>query len=285
MCRAQYDVLGDERSTTEVPHGILQGRHERILVYICHFSIDDTISSKSGVSLQARLLALIQELQNQVDTLNAAATTATTASVVFADTPNTLEVENIIDYKTKLGASIYERGCQALNNKALTKGFPCPSTSPSSLLKLFIARHPKWGGTKALSKSPPLSIVMARPIDIIKEYGQIDEAMLKTQCERFCKAGEADAQSRAKQNNTMVCICLGKSLTASAQAKLLACRAKFTFNGVEYAPLMYKIIMRLTTMDSVATNQTLCENLQALVTFAAAVQGNIDKIHKEFDKN
>jgi hypothetical protein len=54
------------------------------------------------------LLNLIQELQNQVDTLNAAATTATTAPVVFADTPNTFEVENIIDYKTKQGASIYE---------------------------------------------------------------------------------------------------------------------------------------------------------------------------------
>jgi hypothetical protein len=100
-----------------------------------------------------------------------------------------------------------------------------------------------------------------KTINIIKEYGHIDEATLETQCEQFCKAGEADAQSRAKQNNTMMCICLGKSLTASAQAKLLACHAQFTFDGVEYAPLMYKLIMRLTTMDYVATNQTLCENL------------------------
>jgi hypothetical protein len=69
------------------------------------------------------LLALIQELRTQVDTLNAAATTATTATVVFVDTPNTLEVEIIIDYKTKQGTSIYEQGCQALDDKALTKGF------------------------------------------------------------------------------------------------------------------------------------------------------------------
>ena len=48
---------------------------------------------------------------------------------------------------------------------------------------------------------------------------------------------------------------------------------------------MYKIIMRLTTMDSVATNQSLRKNLQALATFAATVQGDIDKIHEEFDKN
>ena len=110
-----------------------------------------------------------------------------------------------------------------------------------------------------------------RNIDIIKQYGQIDEATLKTQCEHFCKAGEADAQSRAKQNNTMMCACLSKTLTASAQAKLLACRSEFTFDGVEYSPLMYTIIIRLTAMDSVATNQSLHENLQALATFAATV--------------
>ncbi len=83
-----------------------------------------------------------------------------------------------------------------------------------------------------------------------------------------------------------MCICLGKSLTAAAQAKLLAHSSEFTFNDVEYAPLMYKIIMRLTTMmDSVATTQSLHKNLQNLATFAATVQGDIDKIHEEFDKN
>jgi hypothetical protein len=83
----------------------------------------------------------------------------------------------------------------------------------------------------------------------------------------------------------MMCICLSKSLTAASQDKLLAHRSKFTFNDVEYAPLMYKIITQLTTMDSVATTQSLCENLHNLSTFAATVQGDIDKIHKEFGKN
>ena len=43
--------------------------------------------------------------------------------------------------------------------------------------------------------------------------------------------------------------------------------------------------MRLTTMDSVATTQSLRENLQTLAMFAATVQGDIDKIHEEFDRN
>jgi hypothetical protein len=122
-------------------------------------------------------------------------------------------------------------------------------------------------------------------VDIIKSYGQMNEATLKTACERFCKAGEVDAESRAKQNNTMMSMCLNKSLTASAKASLLTYRAEYTFDGVEYAPLMYKIIMRLATIDSVATTQTLRDNLQNLGVFAVTVKGDIDKVNAEFDTN
>jgi hypothetical protein len=57
------------------------------------------------------------------------------------------------------------------------------------------------------------------------------------------------------------------------------------FDGVEYAPLMYKIIMRLATINSIATTQMLCDNLQWLGTFAAMVSGNINKVCSKFDKN
>jgi hypothetical protein len=72
-----------------------------------------------------------------------------------------------------------------------------------------------------------------KDVDIIKEYGQIYEETLKTACKRFCKAGEADAESRAKQNNGMLAVCLGKSLTAEAQARLLTYHNEYTFHGVE----------------------------------------------------
>jgi hypothetical protein len=43
--------------------------------------------------------------------------------------------------------------------------------------------------------------------------------------------------------------------------------------------------MRLATINSVATTQTLCNNLQSLGMYAATVSSNIDKVHSEFDKN
>jgi hypothetical protein len=55
----------------------------------------------------------------------------------------------------------------------------------------------------------------------------------------------------------MMATCLAKSLTADAQARLLTYRSKYTFDGIEYTPLMYKVIMRLATINTVATTQTL----------------------------
>ncbi len=83
----------------------------------------------------------------------------------------------------------------------------------------------------------------------------------------------------------MMSICLAKSLTADAQARLLTYRNKYIFYGVEYIPLMYKIIMCLATINSITITQTLCNNLQSLGVYAATVSGNIDKIEDVFDKD
>jgi hypothetical protein len=77
----------------------------------------------------------------------------------------------------------------------------------------------------------------------------------------------------------MMSICLAKSLPADAQARLLTYRNKYTFDGVEYTPLMYKIIMRLATINPAATTQMLRDILQSLGVYVATISGNIDKVH------
>ena len=199
------------------------------------------------------LLALVQTLQAQVTALTAAAPAAPNviaapaAPIVFADTPSTLGVEDIIDYKTKQGNTIFEQGCQPLDDKALTDGFSMSMSQSVVFVEALQRKCTLMGWNQGNKQITSFVNRDGKTIDIIKQYGQIDEAALKAQCETFCKPGAANSQSRAKQNNTMMCICLGKSLTAAAQAKLLAHRSEFTFDDVKYAPLMYKIIMRLTT--------------------------------------
>ncbi len=79
--------------------------------------------------------------------------------------------------------------------------------------------------------------------------------------------------------------CLSNLLSMEAKVRLLTYQNDYTFDGVEYAPLMYKVIMRLATINLIATTQTLRDNLENLGVFTATVNGNIDKIDSEFDQN
>ena len=237
------------------------------------------------------LQALIQMLQTQVTALQNAAPAAQAApaaaatQVVFADSPQTLGVDNIINYSKKLGKDIYEKGCKALDDKALTDGFNMTANDTFVFVEAFERKAKLMGWSTGTKQITTFNNCDGVSIGIIKNYGQIDLATLKTACERFCKTGEADAQSSAKQNNTMIANCLSKSLSLTAKVQLLTYRNEYTFDGVEDAPAMYKVIMHLATINSVATTQTLRENLHNLSVFAAAVSGDIDKINTELDTN
>jgi hypothetical protein len=79
----------------------------------------------------AELQALILQLQTQVEALENAATVAPIVqaaptapqAVIFADTPQTLGAEDLINYLSKQGSDIYKQGIAPLDDKALTNGF------------------------------------------------------------------------------------------------------------------------------------------------------------------
>ena len=48
-----------------------------------------------------------------------AAPAASATQVVFAKTPQTLGIDDLISYSMKRGKDIYNQGCKALDNKAL----------------------------------------------------------------------------------------------------------------------------------------------------------------------
>jgi hypothetical protein len=100
--------------------------------------------------LQALIQALqvqFQALQNAAPAVQAAPAAATTP-VVFADTPQTLGVDDLIDYSTKRGQLIYDQGCKALNDKALTNGFNMIPNKTVIFVKAFQRHADVMGWTK-----------------------------------------------------------------------------------------------------------------------------------------
>ncbi len=77
----------------------------------------------------AKLMAIINTLQAQIVALQnavpaaAAAPPAGAATMVFTDMPQMLGINDLIDYLTKRGSTIFEQGCKPLNDKALTNSF------------------------------------------------------------------------------------------------------------------------------------------------------------------
>jgi hypothetical protein len=235
----------------------------------------------------AKLQALILQLQSQVATLMLGATPAgpVPAAIVFADTPQLLYSDDLINYSMKRRSSIYEQGCKTLDDKTLNDGFGMTPDQTVVFVESLTRCTTPMGWNAGSKQITTFTNRSGKAMDIIKEYGQINEVTLKTVCEGFCKAGEADAESQAKQNNGMLAVCLGKSFTAEAQVRLLTYRNEYSVDGVEYAPLMYKIIMRLATIDTVTTTQVLRDNHNNLGVFTATVNGDINKINGEFVKN
>ena len=130
------------------------------------------------------------------------------AVVTFPDTPQRLNANDLLDYLTKRGSCIYEQGCKALDNKALAGGFGMTTDQTVVFVEAVSCQATAMGWNKGTKQITTFANHGGTLVDLIKCYGQIDEATLKIACKRFCKAGEVDAKSHAKQNKMMMAICL-----------------------------------------------------------------------------
>jgi hypothetical protein len=121
------------------------------------------------------LQALIQMLQAQVAILQAAIPAAPAAGaaavVTFADTPQTLNADDLLDYSTKRGSSIYEQGCKALDDKALAGSFGMTTDQTVVFVKAVSHRATAMGWKKDTKQITTFANRGGTPVDIIKCYG------------------------------------------------------------------------------------------------------------------
>jgi hypothetical protein len=138
---------------------------------------------------------LILTLQGQVTALqNTApvaqvAPAAATTQVVFAEMPQTLGVDDLIDYSTKRGKDIYNQGRNALDDKALTNGFNMTPNETVVFIEALERKADSMGWSKGTKQITKFTNRDGVDINIIKNYGQINMATLKTACEQFCEGG------------------------------------------------------------------------------------------------
>ena len=181
--------------------------------------------------LQAKLATICNvNLANQVTMLQAATATAAAAltaptAVMFALTPATSNLTELLDYSSKLGGQIYKEGCKKLTDD---EGFAMTPATTAAFVKVFANRCNIMGWNQGAEGISLLQNSAGLDLDIIKAFGQIDKATLKLCCDVFCQAGGAKFQSRAAQNNHMMAQCLKNSLTPAGLARLEPYQAQYT---------------------------------------------------------
>ena len=74
-----------------------------------------------------------------------------------------------------------------------------------------------------------------------------------------------DREERANQNNHMMAECILSSLTPECQLKLTQYEKEYTIGGTICAALLFKVLMRMSTMDSVATIKSESKKKDELV--------------------
>jgi hypothetical protein len=135
--------------------------------------------------LQALILLLQAQVANLWAAIPAAPATDAAAVIAFADTPQTLNVNDHLDYSTKRGSSIYEQGCKALDNKALAGSFGMTTDQTAVFVKAVSCHATAMGWTKGAKQITTFANCDGTLVDLIKCYEQIDEATLKIACKRF----------------------------------------------------------------------------------------------------
>ncbi len=206
------------------------------------------------------------------------------AATGFALTPGIAAGDNLINFSTKNGLVLYKAGIEPLPT-----AFDLKAEQVVIFEKELANKVSSMGWNKGAQNITTYKNQDGCTIDLISEYGQINHQTLKTACENFVMQTGIRGQQRAAQNNKHMWRCINDSITKQAKAKVLSYRDDYEINnnGVKKiaAPLLYKTIMRLATLDSNATNRQLRANLRKLTSYAISENGNTDKIHTYFDQN
>ena len=242
---------------------------------------------ESVTNLNNQLNNLVQLVQPVLQ--NLAVPGQAPAPATFATTPGTNKVTDLIDYATRYGASLYEEGAKGLYDSTEEK-FDLDNLKAVSFQREVKARVEKMGWNNP-DQGITTYLVDGSTFDLIEDYGRISMQEIQSQSEPFYLNGGAKSQSRAAQNNAMMTQMLLKSLTQGAKDQVAVYKDEYELsNGaannpqiVQVAPALYKVIMRLTTLDTKITTKALRDTILDIPAYCSAVNGDIDKVHTLFN--
>jgi hypothetical protein len=210
---AQLQQLVGQLNALQQTVGDLQTSNNTLTARIATLEAENTTLTAANMTLTAQ----VQNLPRGTAAGGAAGDGAGAATLVpFAATPVMVNHQDLINYSTKVGTAIYNKGCEKLTTEFDTK-----SSGTVVFTTELQAKWVKMGWHMGTQKIINFTNATGSTINIVHQYGQINMVTLQTQCEVFCTNSGTLFQARARQNNTMMSKCIMKMLTPAAKVRLL----------------------------------------------------------------
>jgi hypothetical protein len=247
---AQLQQLMGQLNTLQQTVRNLQASNDTLTTRIATLEAENTTLTAAYTTLTTQ----VQNIPRGAAAGGAAGGGAGAATLVpFAATPAMVNHEDLINYSTKVGMTIYNKGC-----KKLTTEFDMKSSGTVVYTTELQAKCVKMGWHTGTQQIINFTNPAGSTINIVHQYGQIDMVMLQTQCKVFCKSTGTLFQARARQNNDEQMH--HEDAYPCSQSQTLTFPRGLRDQQHYHTPLLHKKIMALATINSVPTTKTLRSN-------------------------
>jgi hypothetical protein len=175
---AQLQQLAGQLNTLQQTIGNLQASNTTLTTRIVTLGAESTTLTAANMTLMAQ----VANPGGAVAGGAARGGTGAAPLVTFAATPAMVNHQDLINYSTKVGTMIYDKGCEKL-----TTEFDMKSSGTVVYKTKLQAKCVKMGWHIGTQQIINFTNSAGPTINIVHQYGQINAATLQAQCEIFCK--------------------------------------------------------------------------------------------------
>ena len=184
---------------------------------------------------------------------------------VFALSPARANLNAFIDYNSAAGAKLFNKVTAPLDYT-----FDVEQGSVQTFIEALKDRAimAGWNVDNA-------NILNIGGINLLDAYGVLTLQDIQADAVTYI-----DDETRKAQNSYQMYVCIMSSLTDEGRAKLLTRAELYTRNQVSSGPLLFKVLMMMTSVDTVATISHIRLSLSNLDSYMTSINDDIEKFNQ-----
>ena len=193
--------------------------------------------------------------------------------VKFARNPGMANRSKLLDFNKSSTMKYYEKATKVL----LPELFDCESDRLYAFLKALKRRAKEFGWTEQdaiLSVPYDIDYPYEDQINMVTDYGVISIHQIRDHEEMYI-----DSETRKAQDNDILFNCLMESISESARNKIVIWEEDYTVRGEYSGPLLLKVIIRESHLDTNATTSAVQTQLTNLHEYLPTIGSDITKFN------